>query len=134
MYHSPTVPQPMVEVTSLTSAPFYAGSALTLRCAIEVDSAVDIPYSITVTWLKSRSVISSSDHTTISDVTQLSPHRHEATLTLNPLRSGLDTGTYTCQVTVNPESPSPSVQGSSQVDTETITVQGTYYVEAMFLL
>lgn len=113
----------MVEVTALSgSGPFYAGSALTIGCTIEIDASVDVPYMLTVTWLKSRVPISSDDRTTISNVTQLSSYRHEATLSLNPLRSTSDTGTYSCQVVVH--SSSSLVQGASHTDMEAITIQG----------
>lgn len=111
------------------SGPFFAGSALTLRCAVEVDAAVDIPYTVTVVWLKSGESIGSNDHTTVSNVMQLSSYTYETTLNLNPLSSTSDTGTYTCQAAVNPTSPSPLVQGHTQADLLTIIIQGNFIVQ-----
>ena len=120
-----TVPQPSVEITTpLSSTPVYAGTPLTLRCGIGVGIVVDTSYTIAVTWLKSGTVISSNFRTNVSNVTQLSLFSYEATLTLNPLSSAVDTGTYTCRVTVTPTPPSPLVRGVTHFDTETITVQG----------
>ncbi len=123
--HSATVPQPIVEVTTLrSSSPLYAGSGLTLMCAVEIDASVDIPYTITVTWLKSEASISSNDRTTISNITQSSSLSYNSRLSFNPLSSVSDSGTYTCQVSLSPQSPFTLVQGASQTDVETITVEG----------
>ena len=120
-----TVPQPRVEVTAFPGGVlFYAGSELTLRCSIEIDVAVDIPFTVSVTWLKSGSVISSNDRTAISNVTQLSPYIYEGSLVLDPLSSTSDTGIYMCQVAVSPVSAELLVQGVSQAGMETVTVQG----------
>lgn len=125
MSHSATVPQPRVEVTTLrSSSPLYAGSGLTLTCAVEIDASVDIPYTLTVTWLKSGAIINSNDRTTISNITRLSSFSFDSRLSFNPLSSASDSGTYTCQVSLSPESPFTLVQGASQTDVETITVQG----------
>lgn len=86
---------------------------------------VDTSYTVAVTWLKSGTVINSNFRTNVSNVTQLSLFSYEATLTLNPLSSAVDTGTYTCRVTVTPAPPSSLVRGVTHFDTETITVQGT---------
>lgn len=121
-----TVPHPRVEVTTLLgSPPFYAGSALTLRCSVQVDVTVDIPYRVTLAWLKSGTPISSNNRTAISNATQMSPYTYESTLGLNPLSSTSDTGTYTCQVEVTAGPAMAHILGSTQRDTESILVQGT---------
>ena len=127
LYPSAAVPPPRVDVTTLPgSGPFYAGSALTLRCAVDIDLLVDIPYMITVMWLKSGRVIGNNERTTISNVTQLSSSMHETSLGLRPLSSTSDTGTYTCQVAVNSISSQFLVLGANQADMETVNVQGNY--------
>lgn len=120
-----TVPQPRVEVTTFHgTTPIYAGSSLILRCNVEVDRAIDIPYTVAIMWLKSGAAISSSIRASISSVAQLSPNNtYEARLTLNPLSTVLDTGVYTCQTTVSPVA-SLLVQGASHTASQTVTVQG----------
>ena len=97
---------------------------MSLRCTINIDPAVDIPYTIRVTWMKSGALIVGSDRIIISNVTRLSPYTHEAYLSWSTLSSASDTGTYTCQATVSSESSLLYVRGTSQTDMETITVQG----------
>ena len=106
--------------------PIYAGSSLTLSCGVEIDFSVDIPYRVSVTWLKSGNILVPSSRVTISNVSDLSLYQHEATLSVSPLSSVSDTGTYTCQATASPVSASGFIQGATQSDVETITVQGTY--------
>ena len=121
-----SVPQPRVEVTTLhSSTPLYAGSSLTLRCTIEVDASVDIPYTIAVRWSKSGAGIGNNARVTVSNITQLSSLSYESRLNFNPLSSTLDAGTYVCHVEVSPESSLLLVRRASQTDAEAITVQGT---------
>lgn len=77
-------------------------------------------------WLKSGEVLRNDAHTTISNVTQLSSYAHESTLGLNPLSRASDSGTYTCNVIISPDTSSLSVQGANQADMETVIVQGKY--------
>ena len=104
----------------------YAGSSLTLICGIEIDFSADIPYRVSVIWLKSGNILVPSNRVTISNVSDLSLYQHEATLSVSPLSSVSDTGTYTCQATASPVSVSGFIQGATQSDVETIIVQGTY--------
>ncbi len=78
-------------------------------------------------WSKSGVTISNNNRTAISNVTQISSNEYEAILFLNSLSSRLDTGVYTCQVVVSPDSSSILVQGASQTDMEIVTVQGQYH-------
>lgn len=124
-YYTSAVPRPRVEVSAvLGSIPFYAGSALTLSCSVEVDASVDIQYSVTLLWLKSGATISSDVRRMTSNVTQMSPYIYGASLALNPLSTTSDTGIYTCQANIIPGSAEFLVQGASHTDMETITVQG----------
>lgn len=108
--------------TAVGSAPFYAGSTLTLRCSVQVDVTVDILHSVTLTWLRSGTAIRSNNRITMSNLTQLTPYTHEATLDLSPL-SISDTGTFACQVTVSLDPAITHVLGASQTYTEAIIVQ-----------
>ena len=118
------VPQPTVEVSTFPeSGPFYAGSDLSLRCLFEINSAVDIPYTVTVDWLKSGAVLSGDDRVFVSNVTQLSSNLYLTSVDLNPLSSSSDTGTYTCRVTADANPPLLHIQRAVHSVTNTITVQ-----------
>ena len=118
------VPQPSVEVSTFPeSGPFYAGSALSLRCAIGIDSVVDIPHLVTVEWLKSGTALGSSDRVSTSNITQLSPLSYSASVNVNPLSVTVDSGVYSCRATVNANPPLLNVQRAIHYDTQTVTVQ-----------
>jgi len=105
------------------SGPFYAGSALSLRCIVEVGVTLDIPYFVTVEWLKSGLTLGSDGRRTISNTTEVSAYVHESTLVLNPLSSQLDTGSYACQVAVGPILSSVFVRGVGLASMEAVIVQ-----------
>lgn len=118
------VPPPTVVTSSLPeSGPFYAGTSLTLRCTIETDLAVDIPYMLTVVWMRSGSMLNSTDRVSIMNVSQQSSLVYVATVTVNPLSFNVDSGIYTCSVTLDANPPSSYIQPVVNSDTETITVQ-----------
>ena len=118
------VPQPSVELTTLPeSAPFYAGSALSLRCTIAIDSAVDIPYLVTVEWLKSGAVLSASDRVSVSNVTQQTSLVYLASVIVHPLSVTTDNGLYTCRAIVDTNPLELNVQRAIHLDTESVTVQ-----------
>lgn len=126
VYSNCAVPPPRVTVsTQPGSIPFYAGSTFSLFCNAEVNASVDIAYIAAIVWLKSGAEISSDSRRIISNITQLSPHTYQSSLVLSPLSSTSDTGTYTCRANISPAPTELLVQGTTQMDMEVITVQGT---------
>ena len=125
LFFSPTlVPQPTVEVSALPdSGPLYAGSNVSLKCTIEIDSVVDVPYLVTVEWQKSGAILSSNDRVSVSNITQQSSYLYQASVQLNPLSVTADSGMYTCRVTVDSNPRLLYIQRAIQSDAETITVQ-----------
>ena len=118
------MPQPTVEVSTFPeSGPFYAGSGLSLRCTIEIDSVVDVPYIVIIEWLKLGEMLSSNEYVSVSNITQLSSYLYEASVNLSPLSITSDTGIYTCQVTIDPNPPLLYVQMAMHFDTETVSIQ-----------
>lgn len=114
----------MVEVSTVPeSGPFYAGSGLSLRCTIEVDSVLDVPYLVNVEWLKSGIMLRSDDRVSISNVTQQSSRLYLARVELSPLSVTSDTGMYTCRVMVDTNPPMLYVQRIVHSDMEAVTPQ-----------
>ena len=123
-FSSTLVPRPMVEVSTVPeSGPFYAGSGLSLRCTIEVDSVLDVPYLVNVEWLKSGIMLRSDDRVSISNVTQQSSRLYLARVELSPLSVTSDTGMYTCRVMVDTNPPMLYVQRIVHSDMEAVTPQ-----------
>lgn len=123
-FSSTLVPRPMVEVFTVPeSGPFYAGSGLSLRCTIEVDSVLDVPYLVNVEWLKSGIMLRSDDRVSISNVTQQSSRLYLARVELSPLSVTSDTGMYTCRVMVDTNPPMLYVQRIVHSDMEAVTPQ-----------
>lgn len=114
----------MIEISTVPeTGPFYAGSALSLRCSIEVDSALDVPYLVNVEWLKSGTMLRSDSHVSISNVTQQSSRLYLASVDLSPLSVTSDTGMYTCRVMVDTNPSTLYVQRIVHSDMEAVTPQ-----------
>ena len=126
LFPSPLVPRPMIEISTVPeSGPFYSGSGLSLRCTIEVDSALDVPYLVDVEWVKSGVTLRSDDRVSISNVSRqsMSSHLYLASVDFSTLSVTSDTGTYTCRVVVD-TSPSLSyVQRIVHSNMEAVTPQ-----------
>ena len=123
---SPLVPRSMVDISTVpVSGPFYSGSGLSLRCTIEVDSALDVPYLVDVEWLKSGATLRSDDRVSISNVSRqsISSRLYLASVDLSTLSVTSDTGTYTCWVVVDSSPPLLYVQRIVHSDMEAVTPQ-----------
>lgn len=95
-----------------------------MKCTVLVDTSVDIPHNITLTWLRSGLVLNTDDHVMISNVTKYSLSFYDATMTINALSKTTDTGTYTCSVLLQSRTTEVQVQGSHQSDAESIIIKG----------
>lgn len=116
----------MVDISTVpVSGPFYSGSGLSLRCTIEVDSALDVPYLVDVEWLKSGATLRSDDRVSISNVSRqsISSRLYLASVDLSTLSVTSDTGTYTCRVVVDSSPPLLYVQRIVHSDMEAVTPQ-----------
>ena len=108
----------------MDTIPLHAGNPLTLKCAAEVDTSVDVLYTIGVMWLKSGEMLNSDDRRIISNITQSTSDNYEATMYITSMSRVLDAGSYSCQVTVSADSSLLSIQSAMETDMVTITVQG----------
>ena len=121
---STLVPRPTVEISTVPeSGPFYAGSGLSLRCTIEVDSVLDVPYLVNVEWLKSGIMLRNDDRVSISNVTQQSLRLYLASVDLTSLSVTSDTGMYTCRAMVDTNPLMLYVQRIVHFDMEAVTPQ-----------
>ena len=109
---SSSVPQPGVNVTLSHTAPLYAGTDLTLTCAVTLDPHVDSGEVVMTVW------------SGLQDIPEerYSVINASGSLTISPL-DDQDDGTYTCMVIV---SGGENVQLATASDDVTITVMGEF--------
>ena len=92
-----SVPQPGVAITSNTTGPLYAGSALTLTCTVTLDHHVDNSESVVTEWSGPQSIQQYLSH--ITPAIRESDVSYTSTLTISPL-AHYHSGTYTCTAVV----------------------------------
>ena len=91
----------MVTITGDDSRTLYAGSILTLTCTITLDqtlSSMLSDLSVTSTWTKSGSTLTSSTNRVISPAMPLG-NTYSSTVVFNTLHT-TDVGNYSCRATV----------------------------------
>ena len=120
-----TVPTPSVSITSSSDSPLYAGSDLTITCTIELSERVDTEVMVSATWKMGGTLISSSDRITVSQPQEITSNVYESELTFFPLSRTLDSGDYSCEVSVHASPASPYITASVPVSaTVSFAIQG----------
>ena len=117
----PSVPPPIVTITSSRPDPLDEGTQFFLTCSIILDEVVDIGVTVAPTWSNSSGMISNTSRTLLSSVQQTTSFTYSATLTFDPLQSS-DTDNYTCFVTVS--FMSEFILSGESVSMEEVTVEG----------
>ena len=118
----PSVPPPIVNVTSSRPDPLYEGTQFFLTCSILLDESVDLEVDVATTWSNPAGMISNTTRTLLSSVQPTAADfAYSATLTFDPLQSS-DTDDYTCSVTVSISSD--FVESGEIMSMEGISVQG----------
>ena len=112
LFYFSTVPTPTVTISSLTVGTPYAGSRFILHCTIQLNQTVDSPVTFTVFWRRSGVLISNDTRTTVYNVAQSGSHTYLSMVVFSSLSLTLDSGQYTCEVSVNASPPSPYITGS----------------------
>ena len=108
------VATPHVNVTrDPPTGALYVGGNVTLESLIHLDSTVDTSVTVTVVWSASDGVaITNTSRYTVSPVTGSVP-TYKAILYLSNLMMS-DSGSYTCNATASPDSPSPFIVSSKR--------------------
>ena len=91
------VPLPGVVVTADREGTLYAGTSLTFTCAVSLDSRVDTPTDVIITWTGPRAI--PGEWYTVTDTTG-SEFTYSRSLSIEPLAEDRDDGEYTCTATV----------------------------------
>ena len=92
------VPPFNVAISQNYNDPIYTGTNLTLTCDIELNSLVDIPYTVANQW--TRNDLEITQDTITSDLVEVTTLEHTATLQFNTLYHVTDDGVYECSVMI----------------------------------
>ena len=118
------VPQPIVVIRRSCSGLIYAGNNFTLNAEISFSDStvVDMSLSLTISWSRNGDIITSNDHITISNVSDIESG-YTASLTYSPIATS-DSGLITATVTVSPSDDSMYIQSVTATANDTLCVQG----------
>ena len=124
----PVVPVPSVLVMHTQKYDnLLAGSTLTIYCDIAIDVNVDTPFNVTTTWTRDNKVLLSNSRVTIIDLNSTSLNGYQSRIEFSTLSSTIDSGTYTCDVSVTSDSNYLYVFDAADVnDTTTFSVISEY--------
>ena len=124
------VPVPLVNVTRTQEYNnLLAGSTLTIYCDIAIDVNVDTPFNVTTTWTRNNTVLLSNSRVTIIEPYSTDFNEYQSRIEFSTLSSTMDSGVYTCDVSVTSDSDYLYVfDADNENDTTTFTVIGKYNV------
>ena len=99
------VPVPSVVVTHTQGYNnLLAGSTLTIYCDIAIDVNVDTPFNVTTTWTHNNTVLQPNSRIMIIDPYSTSFNKYQSRIEFSTLSSTIDSGVYTCNVSVASDS------------------------------
>ena len=113
-----------------------AGSTLTIYCDIAIDANVDTPFNVTTTWTRNNTVLVSNSRVTIIEPYSTDFNEYQSRIEFSTLSSTIDSGAYTCDVSVTSDSDYLYViDAENENDTTTFTVIGKYmYIIIIIIL
>ena len=123
------VPVPSVVVTRTQEYDnLLAGSTLTIYCDITIDVNVDTPFNVTTTWTLDNTVLLlPNSRVTIIEPFSTDFNKYQSRIEFSTLSSTIDSGTYTCDVSVTSDSDYLYViDAENGNNTTTFTVIGKY--------
>ena len=119
-----TVPTPTVTVFPPTGTTPNADSRFTLHCMIQLNQVIDSPVTFSVSWRKSGVLISNTSRITVYDVAQSGSHTYLSVVVFSTLSMTLDSGQYSCEVSLSASPSSPYLTGSPAATSEySLTVE-----------
>ena len=118
------VPVPSVVVTRTQKYDnLLAGSTLTIYCDIGIDDNVDTPFNVTTTWTHNSTVLVSNSRVMIVEPYSTDFNQYQSRIEFSTLSSTIDSGAYTCDVSVTGDSDYLYViDADNENDTTTFTV------------
>ena len=99
------VPVPSVVVTRTQEYDnLLAGSTLTIYCDITIVANVDTPFNVTTTWTHNNTVLVSNSRVMIIEPFSTDFNEYQSRIEFSTLSSTIDSGVYTCDVSVTSDS------------------------------
>lgn len=111
-------------ISGLPDDPIYSGTSLSLTCTVVLHDAIDTGVAVSSTWRRSGELLTTSARRNISDIMAINSSVYQTYISTTPLSSTLDSGHYTCRVTVIPEPSLPFVHMVTSATTITVNVEG----------
>ena len=104
-----------------------AGSNLTIYCDIAIDDTVDTPFNVTTTWTRNDTVLVSNSRVMIIEPYSTDFNQYQSRIEFSTLSSTMDSGVYTCDVSVTSDSDYLYLfDADDENDSTTFTVIGKY--------
>ena len=130
------VPVPFVNVTrTQVYDDLLAGSTLTIYCDIDIDVNVDTPFNVTTTWTRSNIVLVSNSRVMIIGPYSTDFNQYQSRIEFSTLSSTMDSGVYTCDVSVTSDSDYLYVfDAENENDSTTFNVIGEYVYIVIIIL
>ena len=128
------VPPPLLMLTqSRDGENQLAGSNLTFTIGISVDSYVDTPHTLFVSWTRNGSILNNGERIIVSNVSNTSgSNLYQAQLIFSSLSSTIDSGTYATSVSINSIPSFPYVTSAlPTTEMVKITVTGKNSISAV---
>ena len=122
------VPFPSVVVTRTQEYDnLVAGSTVTIYCDIAIDDNIDTPFNVTTTWTCNNTVLVSNSRVMIFEPYSTDFNQYQSRIEFSTLSSTIDSGAYTCDVSVTGDSDYLYViDADNENDTTTFTVRSKY--------
>ena len=109
--------------SSITPEEYLAGSSLVISCNIVISLSVNTPFNVHINWSLNGDLYIDSPHVTVKETS--SSHHYQSQLVFTTLSSSMDTGNYTCSITVDSEDSLVYVSDAVPVNsTAAVLVQG----------
>ena len=121
--HSLSVPPPNVSVTPNTDVDeVYQGTELVLTCSVSVNTSVDTPFTLNISWSSVSSL--NGQYVTISNQ-EGSGHLYSRKITISPVNTS-DSANYICSATVFPSDSTFIIVSEKSKDEVIIEVKGRF--------
>ena len=112
-----------MSISRLPEGVVYTGTTLTLNCTAELSQSIDTGVTISGVWRRSGELLTSDGRTLVLDSVGIG--FYSSSVEFSPLSGTIDSGDYTCTISVTPDPSTPFILMSTASDDLTLNVEGT---------